>query len=85
MNRETSDQSRLDELMISGHGLVFDPRTGEQFQLNASGFECLQRLRDGLPAELLADSLSERFGIDPVSARCDADSFLADLQQLEWL
>ena len=71
--------------MISGHGLVFDPRSGEQFQLNASGLECLQRLRDGLPGELLAEAMTERWGVDPVSARCDADAFLADIQQLEWL
>ena len=82
MNHPTS---RLTDLMLNDRGYVFDPNTGESYQLSVTGLACLRGLQHGATAAgLLADILA-RHEVDPLTARCDLDAFLWELKQLDWL
>ncbi len=80
MTGESSTRDRLDELMVSEHGLVFDPRTGEQFQLNASGLEIWRLLGEGLTLGEVSAQLVQRYGIEPERAAGAVSRLVAALR-----
>ena len=71
--------------MLNDRGFVFDPSSGESFQLNPTGLACLRALQDGATTEEMVSSLVREWDVDEAAARCDLDAFLWDLQQLAWL
>lgn len=79
----TSD--RLNDLMLNDRGFVFDPNTGESYQLSATGLACLRSLQHGATAAAVLAELTGTHDVDPLTARCDLDAFLWDLNQLGWL
>ncbi len=76
---------RLADLMLNDRGFVFDPNSGESYQLSATGLACLRGLQGGASAGDLVRQITTTWEVDAVAARCDVDSFLWDLKQLDWL
>lgn len=76
---------RLTDLMLNDRGFVFDPNSGESYQLSATGLACLRGLQAGASTEDLLRQLTTTWEVDAVAARLDIDSFLWDLKQLDWL
>jgi len=76
---------RLDDLMLNDRGFVFDPNTGESYQLSATGLLCLRHLQHGATLAALLAGLTATHDVDPLTARCDLDAFLWELKQLGWL
>ena len=71
--------------MLNERGFVFDPSSGESFQLNPTGLACLRALQNGASPEQMVQELVRGWEVDEAAARCDLDAFLWDLQQLAWL
>lgn len=81
----SDSSSRLADLMLNDRGFVFDPNTGESYQLSPTGLACLRGLQGGESVDQLVTRITGRWDVDPAAARCDVDAFLWDLQQLSWL
>ena len=71
--------------MLNDRGFVFDPNTGESYQLSPTGLACLRGLQRGASVDELVSEVTTSWEVDTNAARCDIDSFLWDLQQLSWL
>ena len=84
MNLEP-DSTRLGDLMLNERGFVFDPNTGESYQVSATGLRCLRGLQRGATIDELVAQLVASHGVERISVRCDMDAFLWDLKQLGWL
>ena len=82
MNHPTS---RLTDLMLNDRGYVFDPNTGESYQLSATGLAIVRDLLRGESAAGILNGIVQGHQVDPLEARADLDAFLWDLQQLGWL
>lgn len=85
MTTMETDTMRLGDLMLNDRGFVFDPNTGESYQLSSTGLHCLRGLQRGATAEELVAELVATHGVERISVRCDMDAFLWDLKQLGWL
>ena len=77
--------TRLDDLMLNDKGFVFDPNTGESYQLSATGLSCLRGLQHGRSASALVAEMVETYAVEPLAARCDLDAFFWELKQIGWL
>ena len=77
--------SRLDDLMLNDKGFVFDPGTGESYQLSATGLLCLRGLQHGGTVSGVVAEIVREYDVGPLKARCDLDAFLWELKQLGWL
>jgi hypothetical protein len=85
MNGIETTATRIDDLMLNERGFVFDPNTGESYQVSSTGLSCLRALQHGATvASVLADLVATH-EVEPMKARCDMDAFLWDLKQLGWL
>jgi PqqD family protein of HPr-rel-A system len=71
--------------MLNERGFVFDPNTGESYQVSATGLAMLRGLQHGATAAGLLAELVATHEVEPMKARCDLDAFLWDLKQLGWL
>lgn len=77
--------SRIDDLMLNERGFVFDPNTGESYQVSSTGLACLRGLQHGTTVAGLVAEVVATQDVEPMKARCDMDAFLWDLKQLGWL
>jgi hypothetical protein len=77
--------SRLSDLMLNDRGYVFDPNTGESYQLSATGLAVVKGLLRGDTVAAILDSIIRQHEVDPLAARADLDAFLWDLQNLAWI
>jgi hypothetical protein len=85
MNPPETTASRIDDLMLNERGFVFDPNTGESYQVSTTGLACLRGMQHGeTVANLLAHIISTQ-DVAPMQARSDLDAFIWDLKQLGWL
>ena len=71
--------------MLNDRGFVFDPNTGESYQLSPTGLACLRGLQRGASVDDLVSEVTRGWVVDTTAARCDIDAFLWDIQQLSWL
>lgn len=71
---------RIRALALNPDGFAFDPTTGESFTLNVTGLAALEALRDGLPAQQVAERLSEEFGVPVEEAARDVADFVDHLR-----
>jgi hypothetical protein len=71
--------------MLNDRGYVFDPNTGESYQLSATGLAVVKGLLHGETVAAILDSIIRRHEVDPLAARADLDAFLWDLQNLAWI
>jgi len=81
----TKPSQRLADLMLNERGFVFDPNSGESYQLSPTGLACLRGLQRGCSLDDLVALITATWEVDGVAARCDIDAFLWDLKQLDWL
>jgi predicted Rdx family selenoprotein len=56
---------RLKELAVSDRGFLFDPFTGQTFNVNATGRFLLERLKEGVLPEALGAALAGAFETSP--------------------
>jgi PqqD family protein of HPr-rel-A system len=75
----------LSEIMLNDRGFAFDPTTGETFQLNTTGLQIIQTLRDSQDREAALRKMVEEFEVDENTARRDFDQFLSAIEQVGWL
>jgi len=75
-----SKRPRLENLAVSGTGVVFDPTSGATFTLNASGLVILNALRAGLSLDETATRLRDRFA-EVGDAKVEVLDFVALLRQ----
>ena len=77
--------SRLSDLMLNDRGYVFDPNTGESYQLSVTGLAVVRGLLRGESVAAILRDIIRDHEVDPLAARADLDAFLWELQQLGWL
>jgi PqqD family protein of HPr-rel-A system len=74
------DVGPLKQIAISESGFVFDPVSGQTFNMNPTALAAIRALKDGASPAALAALLAERYeleaGDDPLS---DVEDFLSQL------
>jgi len=75
---------RLCQLMVNDEGFVFDPATGESYQLTPTALLCLRCLQTGGTPEDLVAQLMARWDVEELRVRSDLDCFLGQLKELHW-
>ena len=71
-----SFNNRLTSLAINDQGFVFDPSTGQSFNVNPSGLKILKELVAGKPdAEIISNFVS-RYSLTPADAERDVMDFI---------
>lgn len=77
--------ARLADLMLNDRGYVFDPNTGESYQLSLTGLAVVKGLLRGETVAAIHAGIISAHQVDSLAARADLDSFLWDLQNLGWI
>ena len=72
----------LSQLAISTEGFVFNPATGDSFQVSQTGLEVLTGLRDGRSDDQIARKLAEDYEVALEDARRDLVDFHGYLKSL---
>ncbi len=72
----------LSQLALSDEGFVFDPNTGDSFQVSATGLFLLQALKDGRGDDEAAQLLTEKYEVTLDEARRDCADFRSRLRNL---
>jgi PqqD family protein of HPr-rel-A system len=72
---------KLKTLMLNDEGFAFDPRTGNTFNINATGLEVMNGLKAGASVDELIQLLADKFDVDEQIAGRDLDGFLNELQR----
>jgi PqqD family protein of HPr-rel-A system len=72
----------LCHLALNDEGFVFDPTTGDSFQVNPTGLRILKALREGSEPAEVARALSETYGIAIAEAERDVEDFRERLRSL---
>jgi len=73
---------KLSHLAINDEGFVFDPTSGDSFQVSQTGLLILSGLRAGKADEEIAQSLAEKYEVSLEDAQRDVADFRASLKNL---
>jgi len=73
---------KLAHLAISDEGFVFDPTTGDSFQVSQTGLDILSGLRAGKGNDAIAHSLAGRYAVGVEEAQRDVADFQEHLKNL---
>jgi hypothetical protein len=73
---------KLAQLAINAEGFVFNPATGDSFQVSPTGLVVINGLRDGKSEEELAQQLTGAYEISLEEARRDLADFRGSLKSL---
>ena len=73
--------SHLARLALSDEGFLFDPQTGDSFQLSETGIIVLRELKEGHSDDAIAQCLAETYDVTVEEARRDCADFRSRLQQ----
>lgn len=73
---------KLSQLAISSEGFVFNPATGDSFQVSQTGLDILNGLRDGKSDEAIVQKLTETYEVPLEDARRDVADFRGSLKSL---
>ncbi len=71
---------RLHQLALSDEGFVFDPQTGDSFQVSETGIAVLHALKAGRSDEETAQQLITDFEVSLEEARRDCADFRVQLK-----
>lgn len=71
---------KLSQLALSDEGFVFDPHTGDSYQVSEIGNFTLRALKAGKPAAEIAEMLAAEYDVSPEEARRDCADFLGQLR-----
>jgi len=74
----------LSDLMLNDRGFVFDPASGETFQLNATGLRVVRLLQSGLGHEAPLAQMIAEFDVDEHTAQRDFTEFVENVSRLGW-
>jgi len=74
----------LSDLMLNDRGFVFDPASGETFQLNATGLRIVRLLQSGLPPEAALAQMIAEYEVDENTAQRDFSDFVENMNHLGW-
>lgn len=74
----------LSDLMLNDRGFVFDPASGETFQLSTTGLRIVRLLQQGLDSDAVLARVMEEFDADENTIRRDLEDFLQSLEQIGW-
>lgn len=72
--------NRLSQLALSDEGFVFDPQTGDSFQVSETGIAVLRALKEGRSDEETAQQLVADFEVSLEEARRDCTDFRSQLK-----
>lgn len=72
--------NRLSQLALSDDGFVFDPQTGDSFQVSETGIAVLRALKEGRSDEETAQQLVTDFEVSLEEARRDCTDFRGQLK-----
>ncbi len=72
--------TRLHQLALSDEGFVFDPQTGDSFQVSETGMVVMHALKDGRGDEEIAQQLVAHFDVALEEARRDCTDFRSQLK-----
>ncbi len=72
--------NRLSQLALSDEGFVFDPQTGDSFQVSETGIAVLRALKEGRSDEDIAQQLVAHFDVALEEARRDCTDFRSQLK-----
>ena len=71
---------RLSQLALSDEGFVFDPQTGDSFQVSETGMVVMHALKEGRGDEEIAQQLVAHFEVSLEEARRDCTDFRGQLK-----
>lgn len=71
---------RIHQLALSDEGFVFDPQTGDSFQVSETGMVVMHALKEGRNDEEIAQQLVTRFDVSLEEARRDCTDFRGQLK-----
>lgn len=74
--------NKLAQLAINDEGFVFDPTSGDSFQVSSTGLFILQGLKSGKAAGEIARLLSEQYEVSLEDAQRDMADFQASLKNV---
>ena len=73
---------KLSQLALNDEGFVFDPTTGDSFQVSMTGLVILKSLRDGKSDAETAQALAKKYAVDHETAARDIADFRAQLKTI---
>ena len=73
----------IESLLVSEHGLAFDPVSGETYQLLGPAAALVKLLQQGADDAMLLQFLLDEYHVDPVTARRDLEAFLHSLEEMK--
>lgn len=76
---------KLSHLAVNEEGFVFDPTTGDSYQVSSTGLHILGGLRSGMADEEIARSLAAKYEVGIEDARRDVADFRSNLKNLSLL
>jgi len=71
---------KLENMMIDENNMGFIPSTGATFQLNETGKEILNLLKNGNDKDSIIEILSKKYNLDEKEVFIDVSDFLAKLR-----
>ena len=73
---------KLAQLAINDEGFVFDPTSGDSFNVSETGLLILSGMRAGTADEQIAQSLAGKYEVTLEDAQRDVADFRANLKNL---
>ncbi len=71
--------NKLKSLMINDEGFAFDPRTGNTYNINATGLLVVNCIKAGASFDQILEQLAGQFDVDEQTADRDLEAFLNEL------
>jgi hypothetical protein len=72
-----------EEIKISDNGFVFNPETGDSFNINSSGLELIRLLSQGKDFEVIKTIFLEKFEVDELTFEKDFYEFCSLLKNYQ--
>jgi PqqD family protein of HPr-rel-A system len=64
------------EIAVSDSGFVFDPTTGDSYNLNSTGIEILKMIKEGKSEQEIIKEFTERYDVDEATFEQNFYDFL---------
>ena len=74
-------QQRLNDLVLSGDGHAFDPKTGRSYRLNPTGLLALQLAQNGQSEKDVISQLAARYAQHPSVVAVGTEAFFGQIKR----
>ena len=64
------------DIAVSDSGFIFNPATGESFNVNATGAAIINHLKKGTAPEALSSEVAREFGVSEIAVDRDIQDFM---------